>query len=174
MAVNIYRHNGFAPVYNTAIQLEAMVKAGTITSSPGPIPNANKATCKAAVPLATATACLTPKKRAKSCSNRVTKGPAEESQPVSRASLTFALAWGEITGSLTGIIWLFSQVKFGVLGTGIGTLLDHEEPGFFQKIHTVAFGNEQSRVLGEESVDGQSFALARIKSHPNFTGLNID
>ena len=42
-----------------------------MTSSPGPQPAVIAATCRPAVPLETATACLVPTNDAKSCSNRV-------------------------------------------------------------------------------------------------------
>ena len=47
---------GRPPRYSTTLPLAAKVSAATITSSPGPMPAAKAATCRAAVPEFTATA----------------------------------------------------------------------------------------------------------------------
>ena len=49
-----------APVYSTAFAVAIMVKAGKMTSSPGPMPSAAITRCSATVPLAHATACSQP------------------------------------------------------------------------------------------------------------------
>ena len=51
---------GTAPVGGIASALAQNVNDGTITSSPGPTPNARSATVIASVPLATPTACPAP------------------------------------------------------------------------------------------------------------------
>src|SRR6267142_3707924 len=56
-----------------------------MTSSPGPIPSAFKATSRAEVPEFTATACLTPRKRAIASSKALTLGP-WETHPDRKAS----------------------------------------------------------------------------------------
>ena len=48
-----------APQYKTTLAVETHVKAGTITSSPGPIPIATKAECNAVVQEVVASAWLT-------------------------------------------------------------------------------------------------------------------
>ena len=53
-------NTGIPPQYNMQLALAAKVIAVVITSSPGPIPAAIHAQCKAAVQLLTATACLAP------------------------------------------------------------------------------------------------------------------
>ena len=58
-----------------------IVNEGSITSSPGPIPNASTATSNAAVPLDTAIACLRFTRIANFASNCFTKGPSEEIHP---------------------------------------------------------------------------------------------
>ncbi len=54
-------NTGVAPVRATELPVAANVNAGTMTSSPGPIPNEAIAMCKAAVPLLTDKQCFTPK-----------------------------------------------------------------------------------------------------------------
>ena len=66
---------GAAPQKTAAFAVAAKVIAGTITSSPGPIPSDAYAACNAAVPLFTATACFVPTNDANASSNSVTFGP---------------------------------------------------------------------------------------------------
>ena len=49
-------NTGVAPQYTTQFAVEIQVNAGTITSSPGPIPNAASAKCNPVVAEVTATA----------------------------------------------------------------------------------------------------------------------
>jgi hypothetical protein len=53
-------NTGLAPTANTASAVAMNVLAGTMTSSPGPMPSAARLSWRAAVPLATPTPCRTP------------------------------------------------------------------------------------------------------------------
>jgi hypothetical protein len=64
------------------------VSVETRTSSSGRTPATRRATWRADVPLTVATANRVPTAHAISVSNRSTNGPTEETQPVSRHSLT--------------------------------------------------------------------------------------
>ena len=66
---------GVAPARATASAVAMKVLAGTITSSPGPMPSARSASSNASVPLATPTQCGAPEKAAKAFSNSATSGP---------------------------------------------------------------------------------------------------
>src|SRR5262245_62051677 len=79
------------------------VRAETRTSSPGPTPATSRATCKAAVPLAIATAWRVPAASAAKRSKRSTKGPTDDTQPVSRHSLTYAHSLPPSSGAQSGI-----------------------------------------------------------------------
>jgi hypothetical protein len=57
------------------LAVAANVSGVVIASSPGPSPAAQHAACSAAVPLATAIACLTPARSASALSKRATRGP---------------------------------------------------------------------------------------------------
>src|SRR5687768_15832381 len=72
------------------------------TSSPASTPEQTSATCSAEVPFTTATACLAPSRSAVVFSNRVTYSPTEETQPVSRQSLTYSQALPPILGTHNG------------------------------------------------------------------------
>src|SRR5690606_3165663 len=79
---------GTAPQCEIALAVATKVNEGQITSSFGLTPARCKQTCRAEVPLTVATACRQPVTAANCSSNRVTKAPAEETQPVSRHSFT--------------------------------------------------------------------------------------
>src|SRR5437867_1830935 len=66
---------GFAPHWTTVEAVAKNVRGGTTTSCPGPMPCASNATCRAAVPVATAIACFRPRSFAKAFSNVSTFGP---------------------------------------------------------------------------------------------------
>jgi hypothetical protein len=66
-----------------------------MASSLRPSPAAQHAACSAAVPLAMATACLTPPRSASACSKRATSGPWVIQSAV-RASLTAATSSGSM------------------------------------------------------------------------------
>src|SRR5690349_4937855 len=66
---------GVAPTYRGACAVARNVNAGTITSSPGPSPNAAHAKCNAAVPEDTATANGDPVHSATAASNAAVRGP---------------------------------------------------------------------------------------------------
>ena len=66
---------GVAPASRTTLAVAGKVYAGTMTSSPSPIPSASTARWSAAVPFETATACSTPHASATSSSNSCTFGP---------------------------------------------------------------------------------------------------
>jgi len=65
----------FAPAYSTALAVDSHVKAGTITSSPGPTPAASAAKCSAAVQELTAVENWAPTRSEKRPSNSATFGP---------------------------------------------------------------------------------------------------
>ena len=75
MAGSTSTSTGVAPASRTTFAVAGKVYAGTITSSPAPIPSASTARWSAAVPFETATACSTPHAAATSCSSSATFGP---------------------------------------------------------------------------------------------------
>src|SRR5689334_6316951 len=66
---------GFAPQYTTTLAVETQVKAGTITSSPGPMSSAARIRWSAVVQLVAAYACLTWWRSANAFSKAATRGP---------------------------------------------------------------------------------------------------
>ena len=88
---------GRAPTSATTFAVAGNVYAGTITSSPGPIPSASAARCSAAVPDDTATACSTSHARATSASSSATFGPIV-SCPVPSTSATSASSSAPTSG----------------------------------------------------------------------------
>ena len=68
-------NTGAAPTATTAWAVAVNVSAGTITSSPGPMPAAASAIRRAAVPELTPTDSRTPQYPANSCSNDSTSEP---------------------------------------------------------------------------------------------------
>src|SRR5437867_2003246 len=72
---------GIPPWYSTALADAAKVSAGTMTSSPGPMPAANAAAWSAAVPELTATAWAAPTAAATVRSNSATRGPVVSRPP---------------------------------------------------------------------------------------------
>src|ERR1700756_3425583 len=95
---------GVAPARTIAAAQEVIVKAGRITSSPGPIRNAAIATSNATDPFITATPCRCPEMAAIPSSSFRTNGPSEDIQPVSTHSAKYLASLPLNTGSLTGII----------------------------------------------------------------------
>ena len=77
---------GTAPARTTAAAHEMMVKAGMITSSPGPMRRAATAASSANEPLHTAMPKARPLRSAMAASKRATNGPSEEIQPESMHS----------------------------------------------------------------------------------------
>src|SRR6266576_2502176 len=69
------QNTGVAPVWQIVFAAATKFRDGTMTSSPGPQPTADNARSSAAVPFATANACLTPQNAAKSRSSCATRGP---------------------------------------------------------------------------------------------------
>src|SRR4051812_10635180 len=68
-------NTGTAPVAQTAAAVGTAVKAGTITSSPGPMPSATNGSRNASVPDDTPTACARPVYVLSSDSNSASSGP---------------------------------------------------------------------------------------------------
>jgi hypothetical protein len=66
---------GVPPRYNTALALATKLMAGTITSSPAPMPRQCMRACSPAVPLEKLTAAAAPTVCAKACSKAATAGP---------------------------------------------------------------------------------------------------
>src|SRR6266576_6806872 len=79
------------------------VRVETSTSSSGCTPAINKATCSAEVPLTVATANCEPTRLAISLSKRSTNAPTEETQLVSRHSLTYRHSFPRISGTSKGM-----------------------------------------------------------------------
>ena len=94
---------GVVPDLAICITQEMIVNVGMMTSSPGPIPRASTAMSIAAVPLATATACLRPTYAAISSSKRLTYEPSDETQPVSMQSSRNLRSSPRKMGVLTGM-----------------------------------------------------------------------
>src|SRR5690606_24795697 len=94
---------GLAPRYRTTSAVAVKVYDGTMTSSPGPTPNASNAKCKPEVAELTAIVwiSLPPKKSAKSASNFLVLGPVV-TQPERRASTTSAISSSPISGNEKG------------------------------------------------------------------------
>ena len=80
-----------APTKRAALAVARKVMVGTTTASPGPTPAAIMARCRAAVPLAQATACAAPVASQKARSNSSTRGPVV-SMSERRASATAAMS----------------------------------------------------------------------------------
>src|SRR5450756_108752 len=95
---------GVAPAYLIAFTDAMYVSVGTMTSSPGPIPRATSAKCKATVPFETAVAYLTPTYSANRFSNSLTNQPLDDIHPESRHSSTYLRSLPFSNGSYTGII----------------------------------------------------------------------
>src|ERR1700755_3668277 len=73
-------NTGVAPQCQTALAVAMNDSDGTMTSSPGPTPDAYSARCSAVVQFVVAIACAAPTRAAKACSNAWTRGP-WETQP---------------------------------------------------------------------------------------------
>src|SRR5208337_459571 len=84
-----------------ALAVATKVRAGQRTSSPSLSPTDSQARCRAAVPLATAKACLTPKNSWNLCSNSAVLGPME-SQPDLRTAVTASISSGPRVTSARG------------------------------------------------------------------------
>ena len=97
--IDIRKYRRCTAVTLTTLAVATHVNAGTITSSPGPIPSAASARWSAVVHEVVATPCATPWRSANSRSNSATLGP-WVSQPLSR-------------GSLAGLPFLFTQTGAG-------------------------------------------------------------
>src|SRR3989344_7387187 len=97
-------NTGFAPVKIIAFAVAIKVKGVVITSSPGPIPAAVKATIRALVPLSVATAYLVPQYLAKASSNSATFSPCA-SFPLFKTLTTAVLSSEPISGLLIGIVF---------------------------------------------------------------------
>src|SRR4051794_25424319 len=74
-------NTGVAPFCQTALAVAMNDIDGTITSSPGPTPDAWSANCSAVVQLVVATASGAPTRSANAASNSRTRGPCD-TQPV--------------------------------------------------------------------------------------------
>src|SRR5260221_3099073 len=96
-------NTGQAPTYRTAFAGAMNVTAGISTSSFASTPAIKSAVCRAAVPLTSATPCARPARSAMTRSRRVTNGPADDTQFVSRHSLTYAHSLPPRCGTLNGI-----------------------------------------------------------------------
>src|SRR5262245_46055852 len=95
-----------------------MVKAGMMTSSPGPIPNASIAASSAAVPLQTAIPDWRFTLAARVFSNWSTNGPSDEIQPVSIHWARYFFSLPSSSGSLTAMYSRLSAAGvWAVLGT---------------------------------------------------------
>ena len=97
---------GVAPQYRTTLAVATHVNAGTMTSSPGPIPNAARTKWRPVVQLVVASACLALCLAANCLSNSATLGPCV-SQPVAKGSRTAFHSSSPVLGSE---IWIFRSV----------------------------------------------------------------
>src|SRR5262245_28769419 len=95
-------NTGVAPTATVILAAATKLMAGWMTSSPGPSSSASNARWSAAVPLATAIACLLPTCAANSRSNAATSGPID-SHPPRRTRSTAASSSGPYSRSLRGI-----------------------------------------------------------------------
>ena len=64
-----------APQYRAAVAVDRKVMAGTMQTSPGPIPSPARAKCRAEVPLEQAAASVAPTRAARSASKAAIRGP---------------------------------------------------------------------------------------------------
>src|SRR5687767_14444804 len=94
---------GVAPALTIAAAQDTIVNVGTMTSSPGRMPQADTAASSAADPLATATPYLHPTRAANSFSKRSTKGPSDEIQPESMHSFRYFFSLPSKSGLFTGM-----------------------------------------------------------------------
>src|SRR5438105_14382126 len=88
---------GVAPVCTTTFAVAGHVIGLVITSSPGPTPSATSERCNAAVPEATARACVAPTYSAKRRSSSAVRGPLV-SQPDRSVSATASISSSPIAG----------------------------------------------------------------------------
>ncbi len=79
-------NTGLAPVRNAALGVATKVYGEVITSSPGPMPSARRATSSAAVPLVTQSARLAPTNSANLTSNWATLPPSKMPQCPERST----------------------------------------------------------------------------------------
>ena len=101
---------GSAPTYRTALTLATKVRAGTITSSPGPTPAASSARCSAAVPLLTAATWRTPRYSLNASSNSAVRGPMV-SQPELRQSSTASTSVSVGSTAVRGTVQVISPAR---------------------------------------------------------------
>ena len=80
-------NTGVAPFCQTELAVAMNDIGGTITSSPGPIPDTYRASCSAVVQFVVATASGAPTRAAKAASNSRTRGP-WATQPVAMVAAT--------------------------------------------------------------------------------------
>ena len=98
MSARTSANTGVAPTCSTAVAVATKVSEGTMTSSPGPMPEARSIAASATVPLAIATACSVPCRSAMAASKRRVQGPLV-STPEPRTSVTAATSSGPVTGA---------------------------------------------------------------------------
>src|SRR5262245_37381170 len=97
-------NTGVAPAYMTACAQEMIVKVALSHSWRGLRSSASRASCRATVPLLTATPWFLPQYSAHPSSTSVMTLPDEETHPVRTHSETNSSSCGLRCGSLTGII----------------------------------------------------------------------
>src|SRR6185437_2981400 len=103
-------NRGVAPARTTASADAMKVLAGTITSSPAPIPSAVSVSAIASVPLATPIACGDPQYAAQDCSNSSTASPpikAPDSSTPAQARQTVSCTSRVIRDRLLNGTWVF-------------------------------------------------------------------
>src|SRR5574341_213422 len=93
---------GVAPNNSIRFVVDTHVIEGVITSSPGPMPSADRVRCMPAVPELTATQCVVPICLANNLSNSVTLGPVVI-QPERNTSVTAAISASPTAGRQNGM-----------------------------------------------------------------------
>src|SRR5262245_35142939 len=150
---------GMAPARTMAAAQEMIVKLGTMTSSPGPIRRAARATSMATLPLQTATPCAQPISLAKSASSLLTNGPSDEIHPVSMHSIRYFFSLPSSNGRLTGIIRSLLELKFRgkdcfeprlVHIADVRALLNFDHIKVFQHFEAVSARDQQDHITDAE------------------------
>jgi len=101
-ALSTSAKTGVAPLNATAWTVDANVRGGTMTSSPGDSVNAANARCNAAVHELVATTCVAPRNEPNSCSNAAVSGP-DAVQPRRRTRAVASASRSSYSGRKTGM-----------------------------------------------------------------------
>ena len=143
------------------------MNAGMITSSPGLRSIAAIVTSSAAVPLHTAIPCSTPAYDANIFSNFCTKGPSDETHPVSIHSPSSSFSLLPNSGSFTGIIGynLSSEISLVILFS-VWPLFNLYNGYILDDLKTMSAIGEQNYISPFKDTGGDKFFIIAVKVNP--------